>query len=71
MRAAKSLNNVPTRSQSSNMRWVCRWPDVISIRRRTKWVKPWVGAFSTAIGPTYGLTRLPRHGVMLLRLRPT
>ena len=26
-----------TRSQSSNVRWVCCWRDVISIRRRTKW----------------------------------
>ncbi len=46
------------RSQSSNVRRVCCWPDMISIRRRTKWVKPCVGGLSPVIGPTYGLARL-------------
>jgi hypothetical protein len=27
------------RSQSSNVRWVCCWRNVISIRRRTKWAQ--------------------------------
>jgi hypothetical protein len=48
----------PTRSQSSNVRRVCCWRDMISIRRRTKWVKPCVGGLSPVIGPTYGLARL-------------
>jgi hypothetical protein len=39
------------RGQSSNVRWVCCWREVISIRCRTKGGKPKVGAFSLEIGP--------------------
>ena len=49
-----SLPGHSTRRQSSNVRWVCCWRDVISSRRRTKWG----GAFSLVVGPTCGLARL-------------
>src|ERR1035438_8602959 len=35
-----------TRSQSSNVRWVWCWREVISIRSRTKWAQE-VGAFTS------------------------
>ena len=40
-----------TRSQSSNVVWVCCWRDVISSGRRKKWVKAQVGAFPFVTGP--------------------
>ena len=36
-----------TRSQSSNVRWVCRWREVISIRRRSR-AGSWLSARSAA-----------------------
>ena len=47
-----------TRSQSSNVRWVCCWQDVTSIRCRTKWSQAVGRPVSLLIGPTYALARL-------------
>jgi hypothetical protein len=43
------------RSQSSKVRWVCYWRDVISIRRRTKWGQLTQALFLHGIGAAYGL----------------